>query len=177
MTAADRLISPEYRALQRQMHASPRGYGQKGDKWAGEVEGLCALYGRGEILDYGCGQGSLGRALRSGGLTVREYDPAIRGKDGEPQPADLVVCTDVLEHVEPEKIEAVLADLRRVTLGHLFAVIALTPAGKTLPDGRNAHILLQPRDWWATKLRAHFEPVRAVPCRSHKEYAAVWRPL
>ena len=171
------LISDGYLDLQRQMHAAPKGYGQKGDKWAEVVAELAAPAGIATILDYGCGQGALGRALRDRGLTVGEYDPAIKAKADRPAPADLVVCTDVLEHIEPDCIEAVLDDLVRVTRRKCFLVIALTEAGKVLPDGRNAHILLRPVEWWMERLSARFDFDRPVPCRSHKEFAAVWRAL
>lgn len=167
------LISKAYLTLQRQMHADPRGYGQKGDKWADQVAGLVRRW-PGDVLDYGCGQGSLGRALAERGVAVAEYDPAVKGKSAAPAPADLVVCTDVLEHVEPDRIEAVLDHLKALTRGVLFAVIATTEAGKTLPDGRNAHILIRDEDWWTEKLGARFDLVELVECRTHKEFAAVW---
>jgi hypothetical protein len=31
------------------------------------------------------------------------------------------------------------------------------PAGKTLPDGRNAHLIQKPSSWWLPKLSAHFD--------------------
>jgi hypothetical protein len=174
------LITPEYLAMQRQLHADPRGYGTKGSKWAPTVLHEVNWLGAKSVLDYGCGQGSLGRALRDEpGLSVREYDPAIAGKDAPPAPADVVVCTDVLEHIEPDCIDAVLDDLRRVTLRRAFIVVSLVPAGKTLADGRNAHILLQPREWWAEQLGRRFNHVRDVvrEVKGHKEFAAVWSPL
>jgi hypothetical protein len=35
------------------------------------------------------------------------FDPAFE-EYGEPRAADLVCCIDVLEHIEPEKLESVL---------------------------------------------------------------------
>ena len=35
-------------------------------------------------------------------------------------------------------------------------VISLVPAKKTLPDGRNAHLILQTPDWWRDKLSSYF---------------------
>lgn len=177
------LISPEYLAMQRQMHAAPKGYGGKGDKWAAEVERLAwageRVLGRPvTILDYGCGQGSLGRSLRAKGQRVLDYDPAIHGKDKLPAAADLVVCTDVLEHIEEDKIAAVLDHLRSLTVWRLFAVIATVEASKTLPDGRNAHILLQDRTWWFEQMEraGRFDWQGPVACREHKEFAGVWSP-
>lgn len=108
------------------------------------------------VLDYGCGQGTLRTALKAQGFApdVMEYDPAIKGKDGLPKPAELVACTDVLEHVEPEKLPAVLAHLRRLTLKAAFLLIATRKANKTLPDRRNAHLIVRPADWWTAQVEA-----------------------
>lgn len=149
----DALISPGYLAQQKAMHA--RGnYGRTGDKWAEHILDLIRSSGSLTVLDYGCGQGKLGRALAPHGVQVAEYDPAVDGKDELPKPADFVVCTDVLEHIEPERIGAVLAHLRQLTRKTLFAVVSLRPAVKSLPDGRNAHILLKPSAWWYVELVA-----------------------
>ena len=32
----------------------------------------------------------------------------------------------------------------------VFATIALYPAGKTLPNGENAHCTIRPPEWWKT---------------------------
>lgn len=174
------LISQRYLDQQRELHADPKGYGGKGAKWAETVADLLVRLNLRSVLDYGCGQGSLGRALRTMGHPVADYDPAIPDKAASPAPADLVVCTDVLEHVEPDCLDAVLDDIARCTRHAAFVVVSLVPAGKVLADGRNAHILLQPAEWWAARLGGRFRlaevgPVRAV--KGHKEFAAVWRPL
>jgi 2-polyprenyl-3-methyl-5-hydroxy-6-metoxy-1,4-benzoquinol methylase len=115
-------------------------------------------------LDYGCGQGALGRALNQ---EISEYDPAIAGKDSSPQPADLVICTDVLEHIEPECLESVLDHLKSLTKEALFAVISTRPAKKTLADGRNAHLIIEPWSFWEEKLARRFRvEERAI---HHKE--------
>lgn len=176
MTFSD-LISPEYLAEQRALHAAPRGYGQRGDKWAPTVLFLAGECMAKTILDYGCGQGSLGVALRSAGYRVAEYDPAIDGKDAPPRPADLVACTDVLEHVEPDRIEAVLDHLASLTRKSLFAVISLVPTEKRLSDGRQAHILLRSPEWWGEQLGRRFATIRPVECRKpEKEIALVVKP-
>jgi hypothetical protein len=168
------LITDEYLALQRQMHAAPKGYGGKGDKWADVVEGIVKDHAIGSVLDYGCGQGSLGRELAKRGIKIEEYDPAIRGKDKAPKGAELVVTTDVLEHVEPDRIDDVLDHLRSLTKLMIFAVIATGPAGKHLPDGRNAHILLRDRPWWHEQFGKRFNFVHSIACREHKEVAGIW---
>jgi len=104
-----------------------------------------------DILDYGCGKRTLEEAL---GFPIANYDPAIPGLDGTPEPHDLVVCTDVLEHIEPECLDDVLADIRRCTKLSAFVSICLAPSLKVLADGRNAHLILESKEWWLKKLKS-----------------------
>ena len=143
------LITEEYRAQNAEMHA--RGnYGTKGDKWASVVMQICSKVKTASILDYGAGQQMLAAALPA--LNVQSYDPAVPEISEPPDPADLVVCTDVLEHIEPGCLNNVLEDLQRLTIKTVFLVIATRPALKTLPDGRNAHLIVQDAQWWLTRL-------------------------
>jgi len=149
------LISPEYRALQQQLHAT-QDYGFSSGRWVNAV--LCAkeMDHCEDILDYGCGQGRLKAAI---GDCVREYDPAIPGKDSEPSPADLVVCTDVLEHIEPDCIDNVLLHIRSKTKKRLFFNIALRSSEKTMADGRNAHLIVESASWWLDRLSPYFRVI------------------
>lgn len=169
----DTYISPEYLAEQKWLHDQPKGYGGKGEKWAWKVKEIAAQLGAQTVLDYGCGRGSLKRALVGESFATFEYDPAIRGKDKLPAAADLVVTTDVLEHVEPSRIDAVLDHLHRLTRLGLFAVVATGPAVKILSDGRNAHILQRQPDWWHDQFNRRFVAMELIPCRSHKEFAVL----
>ena len=154
--AAVDLISPDYRAQQMALHAAPRGYGGKGDKWADGVIQVADHYDCHSILDYGCGQGSLKRAIqeKTDRFAIREYDPAIPGKDALPMFADLVSCTDVIEHIEPELLDTVLRHIRSLSRKAAFVVIATRPSNKVLPDGRNAHLTVESDDWWRERLIA-----------------------
>lgn len=148
------LISPAYAEQNRQLHETNAGYGTSGAKWAPYIDRLVKEEGYASILDWGCGKGTLAKALPD--LPIAEYDPAIPGKDAAPAAADLVVCGDVLEHIEPVHLNAVLRELARLARRKLFFVIATRPAGKLLPDGRNAHLIVQQHDWWRAKLSAYF---------------------
>jgi predicted TPR repeat methyltransferase len=150
------LISGEYLALQKKLHE--RGsYGVSSGRRAGEVSNIARNSDARTILDYGCGKGFLARALRSEiALPVAEYDPAIPGKDKPPAPADLVVCTDVLEHIEPEFLEENLKDLARCLKKVGYFVIHTKPAHKVLADGRNAHLIQEGEGWWRERLELHF---------------------
>ena len=146
------LISESYRAQNTTLHENP-AYGVSGYKRADEVAEMARILGTRDILDYGCGKRTLEQAL---GFPIKNYDPCVAGLDTVPVEADLVVCHDVLEHVEPDYLDNVLDDLQRVTRRVAFLVIATKPAKKTLPDGRNAHLIQQPASWWMPKIMARF---------------------
>lgn len=150
-------LSDEYKKVLVATHAACKGWGTGGKYYPAIVSQFADALWAKSILDYGCGQGVLKERLSGlgSGLDVREYDPGIAGKDGPPQSADLVVCTDVLEHVEPEYVDAALTHMRTLARKGLFAVIALSPANLILTDGRNAHLTVQPAEWWLAKLRAN----------------------
>ena len=54
-------------------------------------------------------------------------------------------------------LDAVLEDLGRITKRVGFFTINTGPAFKTLPDGRNAHLIQKPTSWWLPRLCEHFE--------------------
>lgn len=147
------LISADYARLNAQLHRENVHYGVGGAKHAPTVQKLAESLGSTSVLDYGCGKGMLAKSLP---YPIWEYDPAIPEKAEAPRPADLVICTDVLEHIEPEKLTYVLADLRRVTRKLGYYVIHTGPAGKTLPDGRNTHLIQRGEAWWRKNLSKYF---------------------
>jgi len=111
------------------------------------------------LLDYGCGsKQSLTQTLKpKRNITYQGYDPGVPECADAPVEADMVVCVDVLEHVEPEYLENVLDHLEELCKVVLFASIHTWPAGKTLEDGRNAHLTQQPYQWWLPKIWERFE--------------------
>lgn len=147
------LISNSYLDQQKKLHSGGH-YGVLGNRLAPSVLGLCEHIGSRDVLDYGCGQRALEGAL---GFSIRNYDPAIPGCDETPAAADLVVCGDVLEHIEPDCLDSVLDDLQRVTLRIGLFIINTVPARKFLEDGRNAHLIQEGWGWWSPKLLQRFE--------------------
>ncbi len=170
------MITPEYLEEQKRLHA--QGYGGKGDRWARIVFGLASNFDCRQVLDYGAGQGTLALALEAPPfrLKTRNYDPAIERWSGRPAPADLVVCTDVLEHVEPEHLEAVLDDLTGLARKALFLVVSTRECSKWLTDGRNAHISVHPPTWWRAALgqREGFLLVQELQIKPEKQWCAVY---
>lgn len=147
------LISEEYCALNSNLHDSNEKYGTSGYRWAKDVFKISKELNTTDVLDYGCGKGTLGQNLP---FPIKQYDPAIPEHSEIPQPADIVVCTDVLEHVEPEMLDSVLIDIYRCMKMMVFFNISTLPAKKTLADGRNAHLIIENSQWWLGKLMKHF---------------------
>lgn len=145
------IASPEYMALLRERYTRP-GWGASGYHHWELVRDYATELGAESILDFGCGRGTLKKRLddacRYMGFDVREYDPGIVGKDVVPEPADLVVSTDVLEHIEPDRVEQVLRHLRALARKGAFLIIAMSPSRETLADGRNAHLSIHQWPRW-----------------------------
>jgi len=150
-------ISSEYAALNRQLHEHNLAYGFGGHRHVDVVLKLYKLLRKNHefvsILDYGAGKCRLARSLP---IPIWNYDPAVPGIDNTPRPADLVVCTDVLEHVEPDFLDATLEDLARCTKAVGFFTIHTGPSGKSLSDGRNTHLIQQNAAWWRARLERWF---------------------
>lgn len=158
------LISEDYRRLQQKLHENPN-YGVASLQYGQAVKQLAQQVGATSISDYGAGKQNLRVALEKAGLIVtdyRPYDPAFP-EYGEARSADLVCCIDVLEHIEPELLDNVLDELARLTVGHGFFTVHTGPAMKVLADGRNAHLIQEPPDWWLPKFAARFTVAHQQP--------------
>lgn len=147
------LFSPEYAALQSKFHLDRPDYGVSGSNYADQIRQMAERLQTRSLLDYGCGKCTLQKALP---FPIQNYDPFIPEHAKRPTPADLVVCTDVMEHVEEQFVDGVLEDIASLAKQAVFFQIATGPAKKTLPDGRNAHITLHDLDWWLNMLMTHF---------------------
>lgn len=153
------MISDAYKALLAQMHVDdPKWGSENGARYVEKIAKLGLLKPGMSILDYGCGKGSAGRTLAKMDRTARVafYDPGIPEWSAVPTGTfDLVVCLDVLEHIEPEHIDAVIAHLKALSRGVLYLCIFMRKARQILPNGKNAHLIVEPPSWWFAKLAEH----------------------
>jgi len=146
-------ISRDYIYQNKMLHSMDPGYGCSGMSYVTRVRDLYNEIGARTLLDYGCGKGMLAKGLD---FPIWEYDPAIDGKDEIARPADLVTCIDILEHIEKEFLDKALIDIRRCTRKLCFVILNTDPSSKTLPDGRNAHLIQENLEWWIKTLNKYF---------------------
>jgi len=156
----DKLISEDYRKQYEAVHHSNARYGKGAHRWAGIVRHLVREHGLRDVLDYGCGKQALKASLPE--LDVRGYDPAFSELAHRPEPADLLFCCDVLEHIEPEFLGSVLDELVRLTRSHGFILVSTRLANQILPDGRNAHVNVMSGPAWTRLIAERFDLVYMI---------------
>jgi hypothetical protein len=158
-------ISPGYLTQQQQLHQDSR-YGSASVTYAPVIMDILKATGYRSICDYGAGKCRLGIALHRKLKNLAYYpaDPAFP-EYGPAKPAELVVCIDVLEHIEPEYLDQVISELAVLTTHVGFFSIHTGAARKVLSDGRNAHLIQQPASWWLDKLLPYFDVIQLMPVK------------
>jgi SAM-dependent methyltransferase len=128
------------------------------------------------VLDLGCGTGRGSLALAAfGDLNVTMVDFADNCLDDDIRPmletqkhvmrfveADLTqplpvqatygYCTDVLEHIAPENVDAVI-DNCLLSCRHVFFQISTVDDAMGALIGMPLHLTVQPYEWWLNKFR------------------------
>jgi SAM-dependent methyltransferase len=155
------LISQDYALQLKQLHAKSKefGIGNVTAKHYPMIKTLIQKRGFGSVLDYGCGKGHFIEFAKTSfpGLRVEGFDVASEEYSKLPDSKfDMVVCLDVMEHVEFGALSNVLAEIRDRTSKLFICSVANYPAGKNLPDGRNAHVTQIPFSTWFTVFSAFF---------------------
>jgi len=159
-------ISDDYRVEQQKLHENPK-YGVASLSFAPIVKSLLRLGNCTSLSDYGAGKQNLKRALglRQGSkVRYQPYDPAFP-EYGQPQPADLVTCIDVLEHIEPQSLDAVLSEISSISRKLALLTVHTGPAKKVLTDGRNAHLIQECTSWWLGRFEPHFDIIHVQQVR------------
>ena len=154
------MISEAYREEQKRLHQNIN-YGTASIQYAPIVSRLINQLNVTELLDYGAGKGNLAKHLQIGhDVEIHHYEPANPDWSNTPDSAQMVCCIDVLEHIEPEYLDAVLDDLQRCVEFFGFFSVHTGPAVKTLSDGRNAHLIQEPASWWLPKIMNRFDLIQ-----------------
>ena len=158
--------------LGKEHHGSK--WGTTGAKYAGRdiVELLETRPYIKTVLDFGAGKGTMGAFIRDKGFDVEwtNYDPAIPEYNQLPdRQFDLVLSTDVLEHVEPEKLPTVIKTLTSLTGKVLYSDIACYPTGKVFGEGpykgQDLHLIVEVPNWWRFQFQSYC-PLKELIFRS-----------
>ena len=123
------------------------------------------------LLDYGCGKAIpySKKECKSIGLKkpVQElcnldsfalYDPAYpKYSKLTKKKYDIVVCTDVMEHIAEQDIDWVLKDILSHSKKAVFLNISCQPALKHFKEGKfkgqNVHVSVFHGTWWSDKVK------------------------
>ena len=152
------IINPDYQAQLSEMHS--KGQFVRGGKLLKSVNPFFKQYQPSSVLDYGCGHGGLMAAIKEAypAMQVEGYDPGNPKHNRMPKRSfDAVISGDVFEHIEPEHLDATLQLISSKILRCGWFRIACYPAKKHLPDGRNAHLIIETPDWWRNKILSNMQ--------------------
>lgn len=152
-------------------HATKKTFSGNGVlKHARALVSLSCAIGAHSAIDYGCGKGlQYGKTFPADdgtdqmleaalGYNVFKFDPAVPAFTAPPAvAADLVWCTDVLEHIPEEDIPFIVSELSRLAVKGVFVTIGTYPAKKVLPNGENAHVCIKPTEWWEEQFKPLLE--------------------
>jgi Methyltransferase domain len=161
------VITHEYKEQCRLLHEK-QSWGNHGWKALPQVLSMILQFRRRNpsVLDFGAGERTLENTAKWAmpHLKVTSYDPGMPGIDKLPEGNwDFTVCTDVLEHIEPEFLEKTLDLIYERTECAAYFIIATSKAKAILPDGRNAHLIIRPHEWWTSQLMSRWKKLDALP--------------
>lgn len=162
------LFTEGYQKQQEELHKLDT-YGVKGIQFLGPINMCINAYGCKDLLDYGCGPHK-----RLEDHIEIEYTPydIVPPFYHDPVPHDLVVAADVLEHIEPECINDVLDHIASLTKKVAFLSVHTMDAKKTLPDGRNAHLIQMPMEMWFMPIAERFD-IQMLQRASDREFFTI----
>jgi len=150
----EQLISKSYLNVLEKEHQQI-DWGLMGVRYTKIIDNFCKEHKLKKIVDYGSGQGLTTKKLLELGYDVIEYEPGIKEKrenfkiiNSKNFQSDLLICTDVLEHVEYKFLLNTFKHFTELNIQYYFFSISLRKAIHILNDGRNAHLIVKSRNWW-----------------------------
>jgi hypothetical protein len=124
------------------------------------VHNFITEYQTKSLIDWGCANGNLLKRAEQDFPSIQElagYDPGNTDYNVVPAGTyDCLVSCDVIEHFEPELLNESLKLMQSKFQRAAFLIIACYPAKKHLPDGRNAHLIVENCAWWMDRVQQQF---------------------
>lgn len=120
------------------------------------------------ILDYGCGNGVLLKLLKHKytKINIDGYDPAIKEFSIIPNNHyDMIINTDVLEHIPKSDIADVVNHIKSLS-NNVFFCLHHGKAYTILPNGENAHITIEPKEWYHNLMKNYFDIIISLKARN-----------
>lgn len=127
------------------------------------------MAGGDSLIDFGCGPGRATSILQKAGIRATGLDIAANCLDDgvevpfrqvclwdlpeDIDPADWGYCCDVMEHIPPDKVDAVLANIRAKTKRGVFFNIAFLHDTHGEVIQQRLHLTIHSEGWWLNKLR------------------------
>lgn len=115
------------------------------------------------VLDYGCGKSKLLDLIKKNKkIKVYKYDPAIKKYSKlTKNKVNLVICTDVLQHVPLYDLDRVLKEIKSKGIYILF-YIKCTNHKTKLPNKTYANCTVYDKKWWLEKLSNYYDDIKEI---------------
>ncbi len=130
--------------------------------------------GFGEVLDVGCGRGHYLKLFRENNIKATGLEPSkyitdnlkdykiinddIVGFSEYSKSWEALICMDVLEHIEPDKIDENLKALSTLSKHALLGIANHSD----IWHGVELHLIQQKPLWWKDKLTESFDEVNLI---------------
>lgn len=145
----------------------------------------------GTLIDLGAGPGRASLKLKQAGFNVVMLDitadstdekvrrhnlPFIEACLWDPLPFkakfDLFYCTDVMEHLPPERVDVTLDNILGIAQAGFFQIALFEEGfGKYIND--RLHLTVMPWDWWADKIMRRWQKCDFDEIEKHRLCAFV----
>lgn len=165
--------------LYKELHTKDNHYGTTGGDYYDVICMVIDYLKPKTVLDYGCGKGILIKKLGEKYTNIKfyGYDPAIEGINKlELEKVDLIINTDVLEHIPEEEINNTIKEISKISQNVFFGLhhaLAYT----TLANNENAHCTVKPVFWYYNLLMPYFKNLTILSGRNEYISLALTFPL
>jgi len=168
-------MSEDYLEQYRILHSEKSDYGTSSLDYLDEACLVIDYLSPKTVLDFGCGKGSLLKELsvRYPKIEFYAYDPAIPGRDVLPiEKVDLIINTDVLEHIPEHQLPEIVEKIASIS-DNCFFSLHHALAYQILPNGKNAHCTVKPKEWYYNLFCQYFKTPYPLKAGRHEHSVCI----